>query len=78
MTKRINVLLQTTIEHVANDWHIGRFSMLRRAPRFAARARVRNGRCDVPKTLVSGNTTIRCIEEALQCRAILLQLERSQ
>jgi hypothetical protein len=25
----INVLLQTTIEHTANDWHIGRFSMLR-------------------------------------------------
>jgi hypothetical protein len=29
MTKAINVLLQTTIEHTANDWHIGRFSMLR-------------------------------------------------
>jgi hypothetical protein len=27
--KPINVLLQTTIEHTANDWHIGRFSMLR-------------------------------------------------
>jgi hypothetical protein len=25
----INVLLQTTIEPTANDWHIGRFSMLR-------------------------------------------------
>jgi hypothetical protein len=25
----INVLLQTTIEPAANDWHIGRFSMLR-------------------------------------------------
>jgi hypothetical protein len=25
----INVLLQTTIEHAANDWHIDRFSMLR-------------------------------------------------
>ena len=29
MTKPINVLLQTTIEPTANDWHIGRFSMLR-------------------------------------------------
>jgi hypothetical protein len=29
MKKPINVLLQTTIEHEANDWHIGRFSMLR-------------------------------------------------
>ena len=29
MTKRIEVLLQTTIEPTANDWHIGRFSMLR-------------------------------------------------
>ena len=29
MTKPINVLLQTTIEQTANDWHIGRFSMLR-------------------------------------------------
>jgi len=27
--KPINVLLQTTIESVPNDWHIGRFSMLR-------------------------------------------------
>ena len=29
MSRPINVLLQTTIEHTANDWHIGRFSMLR-------------------------------------------------
>jgi len=29
MTTPIKVLLQTTIEHTANDWHIGRFSMLR-------------------------------------------------
>ena len=29
MTKPINVLLQTTIEQTANDWHIGRFAMLR-------------------------------------------------
>ena len=29
MKKPINVLLQTTIERQANDWHIGRFSMLR-------------------------------------------------
>ena len=29
MTKPVNVLLQTTIEPTANDWHIGRFSMLR-------------------------------------------------
>jgi hypothetical protein len=29
MTKPLNVLLQTTIEPTANDWHIGRFSMLR-------------------------------------------------
>jgi hypothetical protein len=29
MNEPINVLLQTTIEHTTNDWHIGRFSMLR-------------------------------------------------
>jgi hypothetical protein len=29
MNAPINVLLQTTIEPTANDWHIGRFSMLR-------------------------------------------------
>lgn len=29
MTKPINVLLQTTIVPTQNDWHIGRFSMLR-------------------------------------------------
>ena len=29
MSEPINVLLQTTIEPTANDWHIGRFSMLR-------------------------------------------------
>lgn len=29
MTKPLDVLLQTTIEPTANDWHIGRFSMLR-------------------------------------------------
>jgi hypothetical protein len=29
MTKPINLLLQTTIEPTENDWHIGRFSMLR-------------------------------------------------
>jgi hypothetical protein len=28
MTKPINILLQTTIEPTANDWHIGRFSLL--------------------------------------------------
>ena len=29
MSQPINVLLQTTIEPTENDWHIGRFSMLR-------------------------------------------------
>lgn len=29
MNKPINVLLQTTIEYTENDWHIGRFSLLR-------------------------------------------------
>jgi hypothetical protein len=29
MNKPINILLQTTIEPTENDWHIGRFSMLR-------------------------------------------------
>jgi hypothetical protein len=29
VSKPINVLLQTTIEPTQNDWHIGRFSMLR-------------------------------------------------
>jgi hypothetical protein len=29
MSKPIDVLLQTTIEPTANDWHVGRFSMLR-------------------------------------------------
>jgi len=29
MSKPINILLQTTIETTANDWHIGRFSLLR-------------------------------------------------
>lgn len=29
MTKPISLLLQTTIEPTVNDWHIGRFSMLR-------------------------------------------------
>ena len=29
MNRPINILLQTTIEPTANDWHIGRFSMLR-------------------------------------------------
>src|SRR5688572_1195810 len=29
MKTPINVLLQTTIEPTVNDWHIGRFSMLR-------------------------------------------------
>lgn len=28
MSSPIHILLQTTIEHAANDWHIGRFSML--------------------------------------------------
>lgn len=28
MTKRANILLQTTIAHNDNDWHIGRFSLL--------------------------------------------------
>ncbi|HEY0939557.1 MAG TPA: hypothetical protein VGE08_05630 [Steroidobacter sp.] len=29
MSRPIHILLQTTIEYTANDWHIGRFSMLR-------------------------------------------------
>jgi hypothetical protein len=29
MTQPIRILLQTTIESTANDWHIGRFSLLR-------------------------------------------------
>lgn len=29
MNKPINILLQTTIEATENDWHIGRFSLLR-------------------------------------------------
>lgn len=29
MNKPVTVLLQTTIEHTANDWHIGRFELLR-------------------------------------------------
>ena len=29
MSRPIRVLLQTTIEYTANDWHVGRFSMLR-------------------------------------------------
>jgi hypothetical protein len=29
MSKPINILLQTTIETTGNDWHIGRFSLLR-------------------------------------------------
>ncbi|HWV35290.1 MAG TPA: hypothetical protein VNZ55_06645, partial [Thermomicrobiales bacterium] len=29
MTNPVRVLLQTTIEGAPNDWHIGRFSMLR-------------------------------------------------
>ena len=29
MTQPIRILLQTTIEHTDNDWHIGRFSLLR-------------------------------------------------
>jgi hypothetical protein len=29
MSKPIDILLQTTIEPIENDWHIGRFSMLR-------------------------------------------------
>jgi hypothetical protein len=29
MNKPIKILLQTTIETAANDWHIGRFSLLR-------------------------------------------------
>lgn len=29
MTRPVHILLQTTIEHAANDWHIGRFSLLR-------------------------------------------------
>lgn len=29
MTRPLNILLQTTIEPAQNDWHIGRFSMLR-------------------------------------------------
>lgn len=28
MSRPIHILLQTTIEYTANDWHIGRFSML--------------------------------------------------
>lgn len=29
MTQPIRILLQTTIEHTDNDWHIGRFALLR-------------------------------------------------
>jgi hypothetical protein len=29
VNKPINILLQTTIEPIENDWHVGRFSMLR-------------------------------------------------
>jgi hypothetical protein len=29
MNRPVRILLQTTIEHTPNDWHIGRFSMLR-------------------------------------------------
>lgn len=29
MSRPIRILLQTTIEYAANDWHIERFSMLR-------------------------------------------------
>src|SRR5262245_17706121 len=29
ITHPLNILLQTTIEPTANDWHIGRFSLLR-------------------------------------------------
>lgn len=29
MTAPIRILLQTTIPPIADDWHIGRFSMLR-------------------------------------------------
>ena len=62
MTKPINVLLQTTIEPTVNDWHIGRFSMLRdylaslTAPdgsrRFQVTARDR-GPLDAPDPVLS-------------------------
>jgi hypothetical protein len=52
MTRPINILLQTTIEPTENDWHIGRFSMLRdflsslqaadRSPQFNVTARDRD------------------------------------
>ena len=29
MSRPVHILLQTTIEYTSNDWHIGRFSMLR-------------------------------------------------
>jgi len=51
--KPINILLQTTIEPTANDWHAGRFSMLREyldsqksadgSPLFRVTARDRDG-----------------------------------
>jgi len=28
MSKRINILIQTTIPYAEDDWHVGRFSML--------------------------------------------------
>jgi hypothetical protein len=62
MTKPINLLLQTTIEQTANDWHIGRFSMLRAylaslkapdgSPQFQVTARDRDP-IDAPDSVLS-------------------------
>jgi hypothetical protein len=62
MTKPVNVLLQTTIESTLNDWHIGRFSMLREylasltaadgAPLFHVTARDRD-RLGAPDSVLS-------------------------
>ena len=62
MTKPVNVLLQTTIAPTLNDWHIGRFSMLREylasltaadgAPLFHVTARDRD-RLGAPDSVLS-------------------------
>lgn len=59
----INILLQTTIATSANDWHIGRFSLLRAylaglrradgSPRFRVTARDRDGDGSAPDPVLS-------------------------
>lgn len=59
----INILLQTTIATSANDWHIGRFSLLRRylsglaaadgSPLFRVTARDRDGDGGAPDPVLS-------------------------